>query len=229
MCLSWHPTTLSIHTTATLLARLTGATSLVVVLPQAFTAQPSPCHAMLCYAMLCYAMLCYAMLRYATLCYAVPSVWSHDMPCAVLCHACCGVLRPVWCCAVASTLGATFVFPGANQLNAGGTSLVPPYLTGVGAVFIVWAIAPFLTMCTTSAFYLWNRKMIFRTEDPFHRALWVYCQTTPGACVPMTFHCVLSHMQCTSAGRYLLYECMAFTLLQMLKLSGGHACSAVAC
>ena len=77
------------------------------------------------------------------------------------------------CCAVASTLGATLVFPGANQLNAGGTNSSPPYLTGVGAVIIAWLLAPLLTMCNAVPSYLWNRKKIFRSEDPFHKALWV--------------------------------------------------------
>ena len=118
-----------------------------------------PCCAVLCHA----AVMCRACADAGLYC-AVPS--SH------------AAIRVLLCCAVASTVGATLVYPGANQLNTGGTNPTPPYLTGLGAVFTAWVLAPLLTMSNAVPFYLWNRKKIFRTDDPFHRALWVCCWNT---------------------------------------------------
>ncbi|KAL3131924.1 hypothetical protein ABBQ38_007627 [Trebouxia sp. C0009 RCD-2024] len=73
---------------------------------------------------------------------------------------------------VAATLGAILVFPGARHLKVGGTNSHPPYLTGMGAVFMTWLLAPLVTMCCAVPVYLWSRKTIFRSEDPFHNALW---------------------------------------------------------
>ena len=71
------------------------------------------------------------------------------------------------------------VFPGAHQLNMGGTNPHAPYLTGVGAVFIGLILAPLVTICGVALSYLGDRKSILRSEDPFHRALWVCtCYTT---------------------------------------------------
>ena len=85
-------------------------------------------------------------------------------------------LMLVMCCVVASTLGATFVFPGPHHVSAGGTNPSPPYLTGLGAVSIAWILAPLVTMCNAVPVYLLNRKALFRSEDPFHKALWVCCR-----------------------------------------------------
>ncbi|KAL3163379.1 hypothetical protein ABBQ32_009765 [Trebouxia sp. C0010 RCD-2024] len=73
---------------------------------------------------------------------------------------------------VAATLGATLVFPGAGELNVGGTNSHAPYLTGLGAVIMTCLLAPLVTMCCAVPVYLWSRKTIFRSEDPFHNALW---------------------------------------------------------
>ena len=75
--------------------------------------------------------------------------------------------------AVASTVGASFVFPGAQLLGFGGTSPHPPFLTGLGSVFFVWAFAPAVTMINTAVFYLGFRNYVFRGDDVLHRALWV--------------------------------------------------------
>ena len=75
--------------------------------------------------------------------------------------------------AVASTLGAALVFPGSQDLNMAEAMLGPPYLTGLGPVLFVWALAPALTMCNTGIAYLGYRRYILCTEDAFHRAVWV--------------------------------------------------------
>ena len=109
----------------------------------------------------------------------------------------CMLCQAALCCAVASTLGASLVFPGARQLRAGGTNSQPPYLTGMGAVFIAWILAPLLTMCCAVPVCLWNRKTIFRSEDPFHIALWV--------CRPVTPLPYLAHIHCVRPSIALLY------------------------
>lgn len=81
--------------------------------------------------------------------------------------------NPVLCYAAASVMGAIFVFPGVRQLKVGGTNSEPPYLTGIGAVFIGLMLAPILTICGAVLTYLGTRKTILRSEDPFHKALWV--------------------------------------------------------
>ncbi|KAL3131923.1 Na+/Pi symporter [Trebouxia sp. C0009 RCD-2024] len=75
-------------------------------------------------------------------------------------------------CLAASVMGAIFVFPGVRQLKVGGTNSEPPYLTGIGAVFIGLMLAPILTICGAVLTYLGTRKTILRSEDPFHKALW---------------------------------------------------------
>lgn len=123
----------------------------------------------------------------------------------------CGMISPVLCmlcqtvvsCAVAATLGATLVFPGAGELNVGGTNSHAPYLTGLGAVIMTCLLAPLVTMCCAVPVYLWSRKTIFRSEDPFHNALWVcVCYTTSTypctcvLCIPM--HYMLDCSMCAS-------------------------------
>ena len=75
--------------------------------------------------------------------------------------------------AVASTVGASFIFPGAHHLEIGSTSEHPPFLTGLGPVFFVWALAPAVTIINTAVFYLGCRNYVFRGDDVLHRALWV--------------------------------------------------------
>lgn len=106
----------------------------------------------------------------------------------------------VLCYAAASTIGAIFVFPGVRQLKVGGTNLEPPYLTGMGAVFISLMLAPVLTICTAVLTYLGTRKTILRSEDPFHRALWVM-HLSHLSCICRHMYCVLcsSCAECLTA------------------------------
>ena len=103
--------------------------------------------------------------------------------------------------AVAATIGASLVFPGADDLSISATSPTPPFLTGLGPVFIVWVLAPAVTMCNTGLFYLGTQNYVFRSEDVFHKALWVCnqrsaetrgCFVTVPTAIRVLAACVLS-------------------------------------
>ncbi|DBA79742.1 hypothetical protein WJX77_004526 [Trebouxia sp. C0004] len=83
------------------------------------------------------------------------------------------VLIPVYLGAVASNIGAAFVFPGVGDID-GGTSLsAPPFLSGLGPVFLIWLVAPTLTLTLVILMFLMMRTYVMRGEDPFHKVLWV--------------------------------------------------------
>lgn len=75
--------------------------------------------------------------------------------------------------AVASTMGAALVFPGAGALDFGTTSLSPPFVTGLSAVFIVCVCAPIIAVSITGIAFLNARNMFARGDDPLHKTLWV--------------------------------------------------------
>ena len=84
-------------------------------------------------------------------------------------------VRPFWLHAVASTAGAILVFPGGAALEFGMTSNSPPFVTGLGSVFIIWACAPIISVSLTGSCYLKTRDWLFRSSehDPLHKVLWV--------------------------------------------------------
>ena len=75
--------------------------------------------------------------------------------------------------AVASTIGAALVFPGAGALDFGTTSLSPPFVTGLSAVFIIWVCAPIVAVSITGIGFLNARNLFARGDDPLHKTLWV--------------------------------------------------------
>ena len=75
--------------------------------------------------------------------------------------------------AVASTMGAALVFPGAGALNFGTTSLSPSFVTGLSAVFIIWVCAPIVAVSITGIAFLNARNLFARGDDPLHKTLWV--------------------------------------------------------
>lgn len=75
--------------------------------------------------------------------------------------------------AVASTVGAILVFPGASDLELGKSTPSPPFLTGLGWALAVWTIAPIFALCGSALLYLLLRNMIMRNEDPLHTVIWV--------------------------------------------------------
>ena len=74
---------------------------------------------------------------------------------------------------MASLIGATFVFPGVHLLDAGTTLSKPPFLSGLGPVFLVWLTAPLMALTLVTTVFLILRTFLLRGEDPFHKVLWV--------------------------------------------------------
>ena len=75
--------------------------------------------------------------------------------------------------AVASTVGAILVFPGASNIELGKSTPSPPFLAGLGWALAVSTIAPTFAVCGCALLYLLLRKMIMHKEDPLHNVLWV--------------------------------------------------------
>ncbi len=98
-------------------------------------------------------------------------------------------------CAVASTIGAAFVFPGVGHID-GGTSLsAPPFLSGLGPVFLIWLVAPTLTLTLVILLFLMMRTYVMRGEDPFHKVLWVRLPMLPISCHGPLTPCRHAHQQ----------------------------------
>lgn len=74
---------------------------------------------------------------------------------------------------MASLIGATFVFPGVSTIDAGTTLSKPPFLSGLGPVFLVWLTAPLMALTLVAFAFLVLRTSLLRGEDPFHKVLWV--------------------------------------------------------
>lgn len=75
--------------------------------------------------------------------------------------------------AVASTIGAALVIPGASLIDLGQSQKAPPFLSGVGPVVLSWFWAPLLSAVLVTSSFLFIRSLVFRGEDAFHKALWV--------------------------------------------------------
>ncbi|DBA95223.1 TPA: Na+/Pi symporter, variant 2 [Trebouxia sp. C0006] len=84
---------------------------------------------------------------------------------------------------VASTIGAALVFPGAGALDFGTTSLSPPFVTGLSAVFIIWVCAPIVAVSITGIGFLNARNLFARGDDPLHKTLWVQPVVAWGLCL----------------------------------------------
>ncbi len=75
--------------------------------------------------------------------------------------------------AVASTVGAILVFPGASHMELGKSTPSPLFLTGLGWALTVWITAPTFTACGCALLYLLFRNKAMGIEDPLHTAIWV--------------------------------------------------------
>jgi len=108
---------------------------------------------------------------------------QHSAPCLCRSHSTASLpIMTCALCAVASTIGAAFVFPGVGDID-GGTSLsAPPFLSGLGPVFLIWLVAPTLTLTLVILLFLIMRTYVMRGEDPFHKVLWVRLPMLPIAC-----------------------------------------------
>lgn len=85
-------------------------------------------------------------------------------------------------CAVASTIGAAFVFPGKECINGGTSLAVPPFLSGLGPVFITWLVGPTLALTLVILLFLILRALLMRGEDPFHKSVWVSLRKCTAPC-----------------------------------------------
>lgn len=67
------------------------------------------------------------------------------------------------------------VYPGLKSINFGGGDALssPPFLTGLGPVFLTWIVAPLLTLTLVTGVFLIMRTWLLRGEDPFHKVIWV--------------------------------------------------------
>ena len=86
-------------------------------------------------------------------------------------------------CSVASIVGASLVFPGASSLEFGQLLSSPPFLTGLGPIFLTWLCAPWVTIILILSAFLGMRSVLFRDEDPFHRVLWVLASVVCYICI----------------------------------------------
>ena len=120
----------------------------------------------------------------------------HSAPCLCRSHSTASLLILTYAlCAVASTIGAAFVFPGVGDID-GGTSLsAPPFLSGLGPVFLIWLVAPTLTLTLVILLFLMMRTYVMRGEDPFHKVLWVRLPLLPMACHGPQMPCRQAHQQ----------------------------------
>ena len=75
--------------------------------------------------------------------------------------------------AVASTLGVALLYPGSAYVDFGHYSNHPPFLSGLGPIFLTWLIAPILSITLVTAAFIFTRNSVLRGEDPFHKTLWV--------------------------------------------------------
>ncbi|KAL0050078.1 hypothetical protein WJX82_004015 [Trebouxia sp. C0006] len=89
------------------------------------------------------------------------------------------ILVPAYLGTVASIVGAVLVFPGASSLEFGQMLSSPPFLTGLGPIFLTWLCAPWITIILILLSFLGMRSLIMRGEDTFHRVLWIL---PAGAC-----------------------------------------------
>lgn len=76
----------------------------------------------------------------------------------------------VWLFVVASTIGAALVFPGSSSLEFGTLLDAPPFLTGLGPIFLTWMTAPLLSITFVSLASIGMRNILFRGEDPFTKS-----------------------------------------------------------
>ena len=72
-----------------------------------------------------------------------------------------------------SLAGTALVFPGEDSIDWGSPFLEkPPFLTGLGPVYIAWVVMPLLSSMFAPLFML-SFKGVLRKEDLFHQVVWV--------------------------------------------------------
>ena len=70
--------------------------------------------------------------------------------------------------------GTALVYPGWQCINWGVHLQSAPFVvTGIGAVYVPWAVVPLLTVVLVTFLFLVLRTFLMRGDDPFHQVLWV--------------------------------------------------------
>ncbi len=70
--------------------------------------------------------------------------------------------------------GTALVYPGWKYVNWGVSfSQHPDIVSGMGAVYLPWALVPPMTVVIVTFIFLVMRTYLVRGDDPFHQVLWV--------------------------------------------------------
>ena len=79
----------------------------------------------------------------------------------------------ILCAVVISLAGSALIFPGSDSIDWGmQTQKSPPFVSGLGPVWVSWAVMP-LVSCACVAILMLCFRGILRTEDSFHEVVWV--------------------------------------------------------
>ena len=73
---------------------------------------------------------------------------------------------------VISLAGSALISPGGNSLNWGTQTQKPPFVSGLGRVWVSWAAMPLVSCACVTCLMLYFRR-IMRTDDSFYEIVWV--------------------------------------------------------
>lgn len=77
------------------------------------------------------------------------------------------------CAAVTSLAGSALISPGGDSIDWGAhTQKTPPFVSGLGPVWVSWAAMP-LVSCACVTFLMLCFRRIMHTDDSFHEIVWV--------------------------------------------------------
>ena len=77
------------------------------------------------------------------------------------------------CVVVTSLAGSALISPGGDSIDWGThTQRLPPFVSGLGPVWVSWAAMP-LVSCACVTFLMLCFRGIMHTDDSFHEVVWV--------------------------------------------------------
>lgn len=112
------------------------------------------------------------LIKAATPCHAMSGHDSQNAPATVQC------LTALHWYAAASIIGTATIFPGWGHIEWGRASKTPPFLAGLGPVYLSWLTVPLLALLMVMCIFLPMRAKLLRAEDPFYSVLWVRLHTS---------------------------------------------------
>ena len=65
------------------------------------------------------------------------------------------------------------LYPGLHYVDFGAFVQKPPFVTGLGPIWISWLFVPALALVSVALLFLILRNFVLRGKDPFYRVLWV--------------------------------------------------------